>query len=196
MAVPVIDAIIFDCFGVLYTDSKRSLLDVVPPQRRRLLDDLFRANNYGLYDRDTYLEQVAEIAGMSVAEVSEYIAHEHQLNRALAAYISEKLKPHYQIGMLSNIGRDWIESFFSEHQLHELFDQVVLSGEEGIVKPDPEIYLRTAQRLGVKPENCVMIDDIAQNCDGAVQAGMFGIQFLSTDQALADLGMLIEKKDY
>lgn len=194
MAAPDVKAVIFDCFGVLYTDSKQSLLDVVAPERRQELHDLYVANNYGLYGHEAYLEHVAEIVGTSVDEVADYIAHEHHLNRKLVAYITDHLKGAYKIGMLSNIGREWIDSFFTKHQLHELFDEVVLSGEEGIVKPNPEIFELAAARLGVEPAACIMIDDIAENCDGAIAAGMASIQFSDNDQALSDLEKLLGKK--
>lgn len=194
MAAPDIKAVIFDCFGVLYTDSKQSLLDIVAPERRQELHDVFTANNYGLFGRQAYLSQVAEIVGKPVEEVAEYIAHEHHLNRELVTYITEQLKGKYEIGMLSNIGRDWIDSFFSKHQLHELFDEVVLSGEEGIVKPNPAIFELAAARLGVQPAQCVMIDDIPENCDGAIEAGMVGIHFRSNAQLLDDLEELLGGK--
>ena len=194
MAAPDVKAVIFDCFGVLYTDSRQSLLDVVAPKRRQELQDLYTANNYGLYGHEAYLEHVAEIVGMSVDDVADYIAHEHHLNRKLVAYITEHLKGDYKIGMLSNIGREWIDSFFTKHQLHELFDEVVLSGEEGIVKPNPEIFELAAARIGVEPAACIMIDDIADNCDGAIAAGMASIQFRNNDQVLADLEKLLGEK--
>lgn len=194
MVAPDIKAVIFDCFGVLYTDSKQSLLDVVAPERRQELHDLFTANNYGLFGRQAYLEQVSEIVGKSVEEVSEYIAHEHHLNKKLARYIAERLRGEYKIGMLSNIGREWIDSFFSKHQLHDLFDDVVLSGEEGMVKPSPAIFELAATRLGVVPAECVMIDDITENCDGAIAAGMTGIHFRDNDQLLTDLEALLGRK--
>ena len=194
MAAPDIKAVIFDCFGVLYTDSRQSLLDVVVPGRRQELHDLFTANNYGLFGRQAYLEQVAEIVGKSVDEVSDYIAHEHHLNRKLVTYIVERLRGEYKIGMLSNIGKEWIDSFFSKHELHDLFDEVVLSGEEGIVKPNPAIFELAATRLGLQPAECVMIDDIIENCDGAIEAGMAGIHFRDNDQLLADLEELLGRK--
>ena len=195
MAAQDIKAVIFDCFGVLYTDSKQSLLDIVSPERRQELHDVFTANNYGLFGRKAYLDQVAEIVGKPVDEVAEYIAHEHHLNRKLVAYITDQLKDVYKIGMLSNIGREWIDSFFTKHQLHELFDEVVLSGEEGIVKPNPAIFELAAARLGVEPSQCIMIDDIPENCDGAIEAGMVGIHFQSNAQLLDDLGALLGGKN-
>jgi putative hydrolase of the HAD superfamily len=57
----------------------------------------------------------------------------------------------------------------------ELFDVVVDSSEEGVRKPDPEIYLRTAARLGVAPEACAFLDDSPANVAGAEAAGMTGL---------------------
>lgn len=187
MAAPGIKAIIFDCFGVLYTDSKQSLLDIVPRERRRDLQDLFMSNNYGYFNRHEYLRQVAALVDRPEDEVANYIAHEHHLNTTLVTLITEQLKAEYQIGLLSNIGREWIEDFFSRHQLHELFNQTVLSGEEGLTKPHPAIFELMASRLGLEAAECLMIDDIVENCEGAEMAGMHAIHFVSNEQLLDEL---------
>lgn len=187
MAAPGIKAVIFDCFGVLYTDSKRSLLDIVPADKRQELHDLFTSNNYGFFDRQEYLGRVAGIVQISEREVAQYIAHEHHLNEPLVTLIHEQLKEKYRIGLLSNIGREWIHDFFSRHQLHEMFDEVVLSGEEGVSKPNPVIYELMASRLGLATGDCLMIDDIADNCEGAEIAGMQSIHYLSNDQLVEAL---------
>jgi putative hydrolase of the HAD superfamily len=187
MAAPDIKAIIFDCFGVLYTDSKQSLLDIVPLEKRQELQDLFTSNNYGYFGHQEYLDRAAAIVGKSSAEVAEYIAHEHRLNVTLVSLISEQLKGEYKIGLLSNIGREWIYDFFSRHQLHDLFDEVVLSGEEGLTKPHPAIFELMASRLGVDTADCLMIDDIAENCGGAELAGMQAIEYTSNSQLLERL---------
>jgi epoxide hydrolase-like predicted phosphatase len=54
----------------------------------------------------------------------------------------------------------------------ELFDAIVRSGDVGLRKPDPAIYLLTAERLGAEPERCVFVDDIPANVEGARAAGM------------------------
>lgn len=180
-------AIIFDCFGVLYVDNKKSLLAEVPADKHKELADVFLGNNYGYFSRPDYLHQVAAIAGMSVEEVSGYIAEEHRLNAPLISLIAEQLKPEYKVGLLSNIGRDWINDFFTKHQLHDYFDEVVLSGEEGITKPHPAIFSLMASRLGVRPEECLMIDDIKENCEGAEIAGMQAIHYIDNQQFLDEL---------
>ena len=187
MAAPGIKAIIFDCFGVLYLDSKKSLLSVVPAEKHQELSDIFMSNNYGYFNKEEYLERVAEVAGLPKREVVSYIAAEHHLNTALITLIQESLKADYRIGLLSNIGREWIDDFFSKHELHDLFEETVLSGEEGMTKPHPAIFELTASRLGVDPAECLMIDDIKDNCEGAEMVGMHAIQFSSNAQLMDEL---------
>lgn len=61
------------------------------------------------------------------------------------------------------------------------FDTVVISGEVGMRKPEPRIYLHTCERMGLSPEDCVFIDDLEHNVRTAEELGMTGI--LHTDAA-------------
>lgn len=57
----------------------------------------------------------------------------------------------------------------------DVFDEVVISGEVGLRKPEPEIYRLAAERLGVPPSQCVFVDDLTPNVRGAVAVGMIGV---------------------
>jgi putative hydrolase of the HAD superfamily len=57
----------------------------------------------------------------------------------------------------------------------DLFDVRLLSGQEGIRKPDPDIYLRAAARLNVPASRCVFVDDLPSNVEGARAVGMAGV---------------------
>jgi putative hydrolase of the HAD superfamily len=57
----------------------------------------------------------------------------------------------------------------------DLFDAAVISGEVGLHKPQPEIYLLAAERLRVAPERAVFVDDLRENCAGAEAVGMTAI---------------------
>ena len=54
----------------------------------------------------------------------------------------------------------------------ELFDAVVISAEERMHKPQPEIYHLGAERAGLPPAECVFVDDLRENCEGAEAVGM------------------------
>ena len=57
----------------------------------------------------------------------------------------------------------------------DLFDAIVVSGEVGLRKPDPAIYLLAGRRLGVAPVDCVFVDDLRTNCEGAERVGMTAV---------------------
>jgi putative hydrolase of the HAD superfamily len=71
-----------------------------------------------------------------------------------------------------------------------LFDAVVISGEVGLRKPEPEIYALAAREVGVPPDECVFVDDIPANVRGAVAAGMVGVHHVDTGTTLEELEAL------
>jgi putative hydrolase of the HAD superfamily len=76
-------------------------------------------------------------------------------------------------GLISNTWGDGLA--YDRALLEELFDAVVLSGEVGLHKPQPEIFHLSAERIGVAPEECVFVDDLRENCEGAEAVGMKAI---------------------
>lgn len=68
-----------------------------------------------------------------------------------------------------------------------LLDHVVVSGDEGIAKPDPEIYRIAARRSGLPPRSLVFIDDKAVNVAAAEGIGMHGLVFTGADRLRSDL---------
>ena len=67
------------------------------------------------------------------------------------------------------------------------FGDIVVSGEEGIVKPDPAIYALACRRAGVEPAQAIFIDDSPPNATAATDAGLTGLTFTSAGQLRADL---------
>ena len=67
------------------------------------------------------------------------------------------------------------------------FHAILESSKTGIRKPDPRIYLKMCELLGVEPRACVYLDDLGINCKPAATLGMTAIKVVSEEQALADL---------
>uniref|UniRef100_A0A914ZGY4 Uncharacterized protein n=1 Tax=Parascaris univalens TaxID=6257 RepID=A0A914ZGY4_PARUN len=65
------------------------------------------------------------------------------------------------------------------------FDESVISCRDGCRKPDTEIFLLAARKLGVDPQECIFIDDFAENCEGAKKVGMTAIRVYETDTKTA-----------
>ncbi|HEX3706214.1 MAG TPA: HAD family phosphatase [Mycobacteriales bacterium] len=73
---------------------------------------------------------------------------------------------------------------------HELFDVVVISGEVGMRKPEARIFHLAAERLGLAPEACVFVDDLAPNIVGASEVGMVGVHHVTAQQTIEELEAL------
>jgi putative hydrolase of the HAD superfamily len=80
---------------------------------------------------------------------------------------------------------------YDRSQFPELFDGVVISAEEGMHKPQPEIFLLGAERVGVPPEDCVFVDDLRENCEGAEAVGMTAVLHRGADQTVPELERLL-----
>jgi putative hydrolase of the HAD superfamily len=91
-------------------------------------------------------------------------------------------------GLVSN---SWGTRRYPRELLAELFDGVVISGEEGFRKPDPRMYELGAQRIGEPPANCVFVDDLAFNLDPARELGMAVVHHTSAASTLAELERLV-----
>lgn len=68
-----------------------------------------------------------------------------------------------------------------------LFDAVVISGEVGLRKPEPEIFHLTAGRLGLPPGTCVFVDDSVVNVRAAAAVGMVGVHHRSVESTVDEL---------
>lgn len=188
----MIKAIIFDCFGVLTTEAfnlfrDKYLGDDEPKrqQANKAMDDL----NMGLISYDDFVNQLAEVSGAGTNEVLA-ILEENQPNELLFGYIRTRLKPQYKIGMLSNAGDDWISEMFKPEDI-ALLDNIVLSFRAKVIKPQPEAYRLVAREMGVKPTECVFIDDRQKYCEGAKVVGMKSVLYDDFPQMKRDLEMLL-----
>jgi putative hydrolase of the HAD superfamily len=91
-------------------------------------------------------------------------------------------------GLVSN---SWSTNHYDRGLLGELFDALVISGEVGLHKPQPEIYLLAAKRLEVEPERCVFVDDLRENCEGAEAVGMTSVLHREPEATVARLAELL-----
>ncbi len=71
-----------------------------------------------------------------------------------------------------------------------LFDGVVVSGEEGLLKPDPAIYRLLLERYGLEAAGCLFIDDTPENAEAARAVGMAAHHFTGADRLQAELERL------
>jgi putative hydrolase of the HAD superfamily len=91
-------------------------------------------------------------------------------------------------GMISN---SWGRGRYDRSRFGELFDGVVISGEVGLHKPQPQIFELGAERVGLPPSQCVFVDDLRENCEGAEAVGMISVLHRGAAETIARLEELL-----
>ena len=190
-----IKAIVFDCFGVLVI-AGHALLDHDYPQFVSDIEQLKLLSDTGNFSRLEFNQAVAKLIGSTPEQADEHYWNNTKCIQPMIAFVKElKTSGKYKIGLLSNVNRDWMDKILPVFNEENLFDDMVLSGDIHIVKPDPKIYKIMASNLGVKPEECLMVDDSKINILGAEQAGMKGIVHISLEQTRREIDQLLEQNN-
>ncbi len=88
---------------------------------------------------------------------------------------------------LTNFSAEKWPLFCRDYAFTDIFGGVVVSGAEGLVKPDPRIFQLAIDRFGLEAEHTVYIDDRLENVQAAEHIGMIGHHFTGADKLEADL---------
>ncbi len=87
----------------------------------------------------------------------------------------------YGLYLLSNAGLSFF-SYYKKAEVFRYFDGFVISAREKLLKPDPVLYRRLLNRYGLKAEECLFIDDLPENVEGAARAGIAGYRFTGAEE--------------
>lgn len=188
----MIKAIIFDCYGVFYVDPIFTYLNdpASSPKTAKALHDLDKQLVANLISQDEFTTKAAKLLETTKDSITKQFFMPSARNMELLQY-SQELRKSYKVGMLSNVGSEVMNDYFSKEEREEFFDDVVLSGDVGFAKPDPKIFELICERLGVSSKEAVMIDDLPEFCEGARTTGMSAIVYTNNRQLKTDLERLI-----
>jgi epoxide hydrolase-like predicted phosphatase len=187
----MIKAVIFDCFGVLVGEGWKPFRNEhfgKSGPEHDWANEQMSAVSRGEMTHEEIARLMHEKTGVSAKDFLT-VLHTNPANEALLEYI-EQLKPQYKIGFLSNVGMNRLEELFTPHQL-SLFDEMTLSYNLGVAKPDPKAYIYTADQLGIKPDECLFVDDTYNYCEGAKAVGMTAILYKNFDQFKVDMDQYV-----
>ena len=198
----MIKAIIFDFGRVISAQKPMSLfrgyeqeLGLAPGVLNRVMFGSAAWNEVlvGRKDLDEYWLEIGPELGLHTPQEIEafrqrYFADE-EINEGVLELI-HRLREQYKLAVLSN-APPRLARCLADWDILPLFDVVVCSGEEGIVKPDPEIYGVTLARLGVEPEEAVFVDDSLGHVEAARALGIHAIHFTTASALAGELGTLL-----
>ena len=190
----MIKVIIFDV-GNTYLDG--SFVDFVNKSRRILgMDENFYT------DKEIFFDKRLNKGEITIEEcLKNYFKvpiSDQQMKKIIVVWTSNwklsnemkelviRLKKNYRLAILSN--SDLLNSsIYTKKGWYKYFDTLILSHELGILKPEKEIYEVTIEKLGVKPNECLFIDDQEDCLKPAREMGMATILYKSVSQLKDDL---------
>jgi 2-haloacid dehalogenase len=198
----MIDTVVFDLGGVLIDWDPRYVLtadDVTTADELVLALDIDGAQRE--LDLGTPLERVhatwRDTYTERVADVDRYFGNWHATIAGsldeVVSILRELRDCPVRLYALSNFSGELFRQVRSQFEFLTWFDGLLISGDEGVVKPDPRIYRLLLDRYALTAHRTVFIDDRAENVEAARGAGLVGIRFENPPQlreALADLGVL------
>jgi epoxide hydrolase-like predicted phosphatase len=148
-----------------------------------------RAVETGRIDEEEFSRRVGKRLGVANSDgLVDRLFAEIIPDGAMVAAVRRAKQAGVPTGLVSNsmgAGR------YDRDAFPELFDGVVISGEVGMHKPQPEIYRLGAERVGVPPQDCVFVDDLRENCEGAEAAGMTAILHRGAETTVPELERLL-----
>ena len=106
--------------------------------------------------------------------------------------LTEQKRAGHGIGLLSNMVPTWDTHWRRMVDVEALFDEVLLSFEVHARKPEALIFELATERAGVPAERCILVDDLAVNCQGAERAGWHSVHFETFGQAAERLRDLLK----
>ena len=133
-------------------------------------------------------EALTSVAGRPIAapgllsRLFEHFEHAPAMNSLVLRARSAGIRT----ALLSN---SWGNNY-PEHLFDGMFDAIVISGDVGLRKPEPEIYHHTLDLLGLPAPSCVFVDDIKTNVDAAAQLGIIGVHHIDYETTATELSVL------
>jgi epoxide hydrolase-like predicted phosphatase len=150
---------------------------------------LLRQLEKGELTADEFSQKFAPLLGVSPDNLVERLFGGIGPDEPMVESVRRARKAGIKTGLISNSWGNGLH--YDPAMLDELFDAVVISGDVGLHKPQPEIFVMGAERIGVAPEDCVFVDDLRENCAGAEAVGMQAILHRGSAGTIAQLQELL-----
>ncbi|MEM1134413.1 MAG: HAD family phosphatase [Bacteroidota bacterium] len=185
--------IIFDLGGVLMDWNPKYLYSKIFHNEEKMnwfLDHVCTAEWNTQQDAGRSFEEGTKLLISQYPEYKEAItAYDFRWEETIRGTLPEAVnmlenlvaKKKYRIFALTNWSQEKFPLVRHKYTFFQLFEDILVSGEEKLIKPDPEIYQLALQRFGIKAEESIFIDDSKKNVIAAEQLGFQVIHYLGTD---------------
>lgn len=185
--------IFFDFFGVISNEVGTNwLYNNMPDKVYTAKKELFTNGDIGLWDEEKVFSEVGKLVNKSAQQVYDEWMNTFDLNIQTLNLISRLRKNNYKTCIISNAFGKFLHRILADNDLYKYFDDVIISCDIGMIKPNKDIFLYALNKLNVSPEESIFVDDVLLNAQSACDIGISGIQFINNqdfEQKLLRLGL-------
>ena len=194
-----VDAVVFDLGNVLIRgDPHPAIAATVGPERaaRFLADEAFSFAEWNhAQDAGRDWQQAEDAAVAAHPHWQDAIrGYRQNFGASLTGQIDDTVALLHELHAagvplyaLTNWSAELFPRALDRFEFLDLFEDIIVSGEEEVAKPDPEIFEVLEDRIGHSLDDCVFIDDSPRNVEAAAAAGMDAIHFTDTGHLREDL---------
>jgi 2-haloacid dehalogenase len=198
-------AIIFDFGGVLVNWDPHKLFNKYFANDSQAIDAFLDEINFSAWnlsqDKGYPFAQAVKDLSAQFPQYAHLIrAYDKEWEESITGIVPDtveilyKLKAaSYRLYGLTNWSAEKFSIVRHKYKFFNLFEDIVISGEVKLIKPDPAIFRLLLQKIHYRAEQCVLIDDTTQNIEAAQKMGFTTIHFTSPiqlDLELQQMGVL------
>jgi HAD superfamily hydrolase (TIGR01509 family) len=170
---------ILDAMGVIYSvkDDVKDLLCPFIMEKRGIRDtDRIKALYISASLGDITASEFWKSVGLTPSLGDEYLQR-HKLTDGLIEFLDVIKLKGIQVWCVSNDVSEWSRKLRTRFELEQYFHGFIISGDVGVRKPDNEIFKHLLQKIGIKAEDALFVDDNDYNLDAAAKLGFKTILF-------------------
>ena len=197
-----VKAIIFDLGGVVvdldFSNFYNSVITQSPlnkPQTPIMLEFFRQSDIYhqGNMTDDEFYQLACDLLQVCMLDQTEFFKSFNSIISDINLDVIELIKKirdtnKYKLIALSNVNSShWDFILKKNWQFLSYFDELILSHEIHLIKPDPKVFKFAIQKAGCKPQQIVFIDDGLNNIRSAKQLGIIGIKYTNLDDLIEEL---------
>ena len=194
-----IKAVVFDFGGVLISWDPRNLYSRYFPEQPQAMEDFLAEISFMEWNAQQdkgrpFAEAVAQLSKQFPHRAHLISAYQQNWKESITGSIEgtvellRKLKEKgYLLYGLSNWGTETFSMVRHEFEFFNLFDEIILSGEVKLIKPEPEIFELFLQKIGKPADQCLFIDDSEPNIITAQKMGFDTVHFKSPEHLKTEL---------
>jgi len=188
----MIEAIIFDMDGTLVdtepfnTEIEKSLfklnkIEISEEEHQKYIGVASDAMWLEIAKRNKLQIPVSELIEQNHKESFRYLSEVEQIPimPGLVELLEKLQAKKYPMAVASSSTPEIIDLILKKNNLKNYFQVIVSAQETGKSKPEPDVFLLTAEKLGIKPANCLVVEDSENGIKAAIAAGMTCVAYQS-----------------